>query len=295
MQLVAPLLACILLAACTLSQAHAAIEVHDDTGRVVALQHPARRIVALSPQLVELSYAAGAGDKLAATIRGADQPPQARKLPRVGDAFALNLEAIVSLRPDLILAWKSGTPPRQADVLQHLGIPVYWSQTDTLQSIAETVRRLGELAGTQASANTWVHDYGARLSALQGRFAHQQPVRVFYQAWGDPLMTVGGPQLINQAIELCGGTNPFAALPVLAPAVSREAVIAANPQLIVAASPDTKTLNAWKRFTEISAVRRKQLVVLNPDQLPRMGAHVLDGVAHLCSAIDHARRMDSTR
>ncbi len=280
-----------LLLVSLLPQARADIEVHDDAGRAVVLQHPARRIVALSPQLVELSFAAGAGGRLVATIRGADRPPQARRLPRVGDAFALNLESIVALRPDLILAWKSGTPPRQADTLQRLGIPVYWSQTNTLESVARTVQRIGELAGTPEQAAHWVRAYDARLAALRARYAHQPPVRVFYQVWAEPLMTVGGPQLINQAIHLCGGVNPFAPLPVLAPTVSREAVIAADPQIIVAASPNARALDAWTRFPEVSAVRHGQLVLLNPDQLPRMGAHVLDGVAQLCQAIADARHM----
>ena len=279
-----------LLLASLLPQARADIEVHDDAGRAVVLRHPARRIVALSPQLVELSFAAGAGGRLVATIRGADRPPQARRLPRVGDAFALNLESIVALRPDLILAWKSGTPPRQADTLQRLGIPVYWSQTNSLESVARTVQRIGELAGTQTQAEHWARAYDARLAALRARYAHQAPVRVFYQVWADPLMTVGGPQLINQAIHLCGGVNPFAPLPVLAPTVSREAVIAVDPQIIVAASPNARALEAWTRFPEVSAVRRGHLVLLNPEQLPRMGAHVLDGVAQLCQAIAGARR-----
>lgn len=275
--------------------AQASISVRDDTGKLVLLVHPAQRIVALSPQLVELSYAAGAGSKLIATVQHADAPPAARKLPRVGDAFALNLEAIASLKPDLILAWNSGTPPRQIDTLQRLGIPVYWSQTDSLQAIANTVRRIGELAGTDAVARPWMRAFDARMAALRARYARQAPVRVFYQVWSDPLMTVGGPQLINQAIDLCGGVNPFAALPLLAPSISREAVIAADPQLIVAASSNADALDAWTRDSEVSAVRHRQLVLLNPHQLPRMGAQVLDGVAQLCAAIARTRSIDGGR
>ncbi len=275
--------------------AQASVSVRDDTGRLVQLAHPARRIVALSPQLVELSEAAGAGRHLIAAVRPADAAPTARKLQPVGDAFALNLEAIASLKPDLILAWKSGTPPRQIDTLQRLGIPVYWSQTDRLQAIASTVQRIGELAGTETVAKPWVRGFDARMAALRARYAGQAPVRVFYQVWGDPLLTVGGPQLINQAIRLCGGVNPFATLPLLAPSISREAVIAANPQLIVAASSHADALDAWSRDSEISAVRHRQLVLLDPHLLPRMGAQVLDGVAQLCATIARTRRIDGGR
>ncbi len=283
----------LMLGACALAHgAQAGILVHDDSGHVLALAHPAQRIVALSPQLVELADAAGAGQHLVATIRGADWPRSARSLPRVGDAFAINLEAVVTLKPDLILAWRSGTPPRQVDALRRLGIPVYWSQTDSLQAIASTVQRIGELAGTAPTATRWTRAFDARLAALRARYAHQPPVRVFYQVWPEPLMTVGGPQLLNQAITLCGGVNPFAALPVLAPSVSREAVIAADPQLIVAASRNRAALDSWTQYAQISAVRHRQLLLLDPRLLPRMGERVLDGVAQLCAAVEDTRQID---
>ena len=283
----------LVLAACTPAQAaRAGIVVRDDDGHQIALIHPARRIVALSPQLVELADAAGAGQRLIASVRGADWPDSARSLPRVGDAFAINLEAVVALKPDLILAWRSGTPPRQVDALRRLGIPVYWSQTDSLQGIASTVQRIGELAGTTHAAAHWARAFDARLAVQRARYAHQPPVRVFYQVWPDPLMTVGGPQLLNQVITLCGGVNPFATLPVLAPSVSREAVIAADPELIVAASRNRAALDAWMQYGQISAVRHRQLLLLDPQLLPRMGARVLDGVAQLCAAIAHTRQVD---
>ena len=283
----------LILGVCALAQgAQAEIVVQDDRGHALALAHPAQRIVALSPQLVELADAAGAGRHLVASVRGADWPDSARSLPRVGDAFAINLEAVVALKPDLILAWQSGAPPRQVDALQRLGIPVYWSETDSLQAIASTVQRIGQLAGTVPTATRWTRAFDARLAAQRARYAHQPPVRVFYQVWPDPLMTVGGPQLLNQVITLCGGVNPFAALPVLAPSVSREAVIAADPQLIVAASRNRAALDAWAQYGQISAVRHRQLLLLDPRLLPRMGARVLDGVAQLCAAIEHTRQVD---
>ena len=263
--------------------AAAAPEVHDDLGRVVRLPRPATRVIALSPQLAELAEAAGA--HLVGTVRGADAPA----LPRVGDAFALNLEAIALLHPDLILAWRSGTPPRQRDALRELGVPLFWAETTRLEQIGTDVRRIGRLAGHAARADAWADAFDARLAALRARYAARAPVRVFYQTWARPLMTVGGPQLINQAIALCGGVNPFARLAQPAPAVSREAVLAADPQLIVDASPDAHALEDWRRFPQLAAVRDGGLVTLDADALPRMGVHVLDGVAQLCQAIDAVR------
>ncbi|MGE0072087.1 MAG: cobalamin-binding protein [Thiomonas sp.] len=270
----------------------APLQVTDDSGHRVVLPAPARRIVALSPQLLELCAAAGASRQVVGTIRGAADVRWARKLPIVGDAFALNLEAIALLKPDLILAWQSGTPPRDVARLQALGIPVYWSQANTFEALAATVQRIGVLAGTVPAATRWVREFDQRLTALRQRYAAQRPaVRVFYQVWSRPLITVGGPQLITQAITLCGGRNVFGALAVLSPSVSVEAVVQADPQLIVASGPRTAAwLQEWQRFTQISAVRHHQLVALPGDTLSRMGVDVLDGVQQLCSALATARK-----
>ena len=277
-------IAALLAAAGLAPTAQAETRAHDDLGRLVQLARPARRVVVLSPQLLELAGAAGV--PVVGTVRGAAAPPT---LPRVGDAFALNLEAIAMLHPDLIVAWRSGTPPRQRDALQALGVPLFWAETTRLQQVGADVRQLGRLAGDVARADAWADAFDARLAALRARYATRPPIRVFYQAWPRPLITVGGPQLINQAIALCGGVNPFARLAQPAPAVSREAVLAADPQLIVDASPDAHALDGWRHFPQLAAVRDHGLVRLDPDTLPRMGVHVLDGVAQLCQAIDAVR------
>lgn len=264
--------------------------VHDDEGHVVRLTRPARRIVALSPQLAELAWAAGAGAFLVGTVSAAVHPPAVARLPRVGDAFGLNLEALAMLRPDLVLAWSSGTPARQAAALRRLGIPVYWSETRTLQDVGTTVLRIGELAGTQAVARAWARAYADRLASLRRSQTTASPVRVFYQAWPAPLMTIGARQLIDQAITLCGGVNVFGTLAVTTAEVSREAVLARDPQLIVAATPDPRALQAWRAFPQLSAVRHGRLVLLSPDELPGMGVRVLDGVQQLCEAIQRTRR-----
>ncbi len=281
-----------LLLICAAPSQAAPVQVTDDTGHVLSLPRPAQRIIALSPQLLELSAAAGASKRVVATIGGADDVRWARKLPLVGDAFALNLEAIARLKPDLILAWESGTPPREVARLKSLGIPVYWSQANTFETLGSTVQRIGQLAGTTGPAGRWVRDFDTRLAALRARYASQKPtVRVFYQVWNRPLITVGGPQLINHAITLCGGRNVFGGLSVLSPTISTEAVLQADPQLIITSSPrGAAWLQDWKRYPRISAVKRDQLVALSPNALPRMGVDVLDGVQQLCSATATARK-----
>lgn len=281
------------LAAAALSAALAQpVAVTDDAGRVVRLAEPARRVVALAPNLVELAYAAGGGAALVGAIRYSDYPPAAKKLPRVGDAFALNLERIAQLRPDLVLVWRSGLPERQRDQLHAIGVPLYDSEIRSVDDIASTLHRLGVLLGTQDSADAAASRLRERWAALKSRYAARAPVRVFYQLWQQPLMTINGEHLISQAISACGGVNVFAALPTLTPTVGWEAVVQADPQLVAGARIDdagSAPPGRWRELAQIDAVKKNRFALLPPDLLDRMGPRFVDGAQLLCEAIDKVR------
>lgn len=268
------------------------VSVSDDAGRTVKLDAPARRVVALAPNLVELVYAAGGGASLVGAIRYSDYPPQAKKLPRIGDAFALNLERIAQLDPDLVLVWRSGLPERQRSQLRALGAPLFESEIRSVDDIASTLERLGVLLGTQRVANVEAARLRERWAALKARYAARPPVRVFYQLWQQPLMTINGEHLIAQAISACGGVNVFASMPTLTPTVGWEAVVRANPQLVVGARIDaasTAPPGRWRELTQIDAVQNGRFALLPPDLLDRMGPRFVDGAQLLCDAIDKAR------
>lgn len=268
------------------------VSVSDDAGRTVKLDAPARRVVALAPNLVELVYAAGGGASIVGAIRYSDYPPQAKKLPRIGDAFALNLERIAQLDPDLVLVWRSGLPERQRSQLHALGAPLFESEIRSVDDIASTLERLGVLLGTQRVANAEAARLRERWAALKARYAARPPVRVFYQLWQQPLMTINGEHLIAQAISACGGVNVFASMPTLTPTVGWEAVVRANPQLVVGARIDaasTAPPGRWRELTQIDAVQNGRFALLPPDLLDRMGPRFVDGAQLLCDAIDKAR------
>lgn len=281
------------LAAAALSAALAQpVAVTDDAGRVVRLAEPAKRVVALAPNLVELAYAAGGGAALVGAIRYSDYPPAAKKLPRVGDAFALNLERIAQLRPDLVLVWRSGLPERQRDQLHAIGVPLYDSEIRSVDDIASTLHRLGVLLGTQDNADAAASRLRERWAALKSRYAARVPVRVFYQLWQQPLMTINGEHLISQAISACGGVNVFAALPTLTPTVGWEAVVQADPQLVAGARIDdtgSAPPGRWRELAQIDAVKKNHFALLPPDLLDRMGPRFVDGAQLLCEAIDKVR------
>lgn len=275
--------------------AHAEIVLRDDTHAEVRLAAPAQRIVSLAPNITELLYAAGAGSKLVGTVEFSDYPAAAKKLPRVGSYARVNVEAIVALKPDLVLAWDSGNPPASLMQLRKLGIPVFVSEPHHLTDVARNLERYATLAGTEASGQAAAQAFRQRLNALQTQYAARRPVSMFYEVWDEPLMTVNGQQIISDVIKLCGGVNVFADLPTLAPTVSVEAVLAANPEVIVAGGMGEKNaawLTLWRQWPQLTATRKGNLFFIDPNLLQRHTPRLLDGATQLCEKLDQARQKD---
>lgn len=286
------LLAALTAGLATLSTAQADIVVKDDTGQEVRLKAPAKRIVALAPHIAESLFAAGAGDKLVGTVDYSDYPPEAKKVARVGGYSRVDLEAVAALKPDLVLAWESGNNMPQIGKLKALGLTVHVSQPNKMENVADQLVRMGQLAGTEAAANAAAERFRKRLEGLRAANANKPKVRVFYQIWKSPLMTVGGPQIISDAILLCGGDNVFGHLKQMAPTVSVEAVLEADPEAIVATGMgDAKPewLHDWDKWTRMTAVKRDNLFHINPDIMQRHTPRILDGAEKLCSHLDVAR------
>ena len=268
----------------------AKIEVQDDAGKIVSVAKPARRIVSLSPHATELLFAAGAGPYVVGVATYSDYPQAAGDIPRIGDASGLNLEKIVGLRPDLVVAWKSGNPPRVVKRLEELGIPVFRSEPRSMGDIAENIEDLGMLADTLDVARRESADFRLRYSDLRSRYAHRKAVGVFYQIWHNPLMTVNGQHLISDVIQLCGGINVFSNLPTLTPQIDIEAVLQANPTAIVAAGfNDSTVLDGWKKWTYVDAVKKDNLFLIPFNLIARQSPRILDGAERMCAALQKAR------
>ena len=283
----------LLTAAASLSlPVHADIVVADDLGNEMRLAAPARRIVTLAPHLAENLYAAGAGDRLVGTVEYSDYPPAAKAVPRIGNHARIDLEAVTALKPDLVLVWESGNNRAQVERLRSLGLRVFVTQPGNLAAIPGEIERLGRLAGTEAVARPTAETLRQRLDRLQATNAGKPLVRTFYQIWKAPLTTVGGPQIISDAIRLCGGENVFGHLTQMAPTVTVEAVLMADPEAIVAtgmgdARPDW--LSDWEAWPRLTAARRGNLFHINPDLMQRHTARLFDGTEQLCARLDQAR------
>lgn len=282
-----------LLAGClACAAAQAEVVVRDDSGIALRLAAPAQRIVSLAPHITETLFAAGAGGRIVGTVDYSDHPAAAKSLPRIGSYARLDLEAIAALKPDLAVGWASGNSPAHIDRLRALGIPVYLAEPARIDDVAIRLERYGELAGTQAVARAAAADFRQRLAELRNRYAARPPVRVFYQIWKQPLMTVGGSQVITDAIRLCGGENVFADLKPLAPKVTVEAVLAADPEVIVASGMGESRpewVDAWRQWPTLTAVKRDNLFFIPPDIIQRHTPRLVEGAARLCAQIETAR------
>lgn len=272
--------------------ANAEIRLVDDSGKVVVLGQPAQRIVSLAPHLTELVYAAGAGGRIVGTVEYSDHPQEAQKIARVGNYAQLDLERIVSLKPDLVLVWLHGNGQRQLDKLLKLGIPVFYNQSYRFGDIWRSIEQFGRLAGTEAVAEPAARALAAREVQLRTRYTGRATVRVFYQIAQKPLMTINGDHLISDMIRLCGGRNVFAELKPLVPVISTEAVLEADPEAIGSAftvSRGQNGLEHWKKWPRLTATARNNFFLIPADHISRLSPRILDGTRQICEDLDAVR------
>ncbi|HXZ07166.1 MAG TPA: cobalamin-binding protein [Paraburkholderia sp.] len=293
-RLALPLVAALLI--CVTSAHAAPVSVTDDNGATVTLEAPAQRVISLAPHVTEMLYAAGGGAKIVGAVSYSDYPPEAKQIPRVGDNKALDLERIVALKPDLIVVWRHGNAQQQLDRLRDLHVPLFFSEPRRLDDIAVTLTRLGTLLGTSQTADAAANAFRADIARLRARYAAQPSVSVFYQVWDEPLMTLNGEHMISDVIALCGGRNVFAKLVPLVPTVSTEAVLAANPEAIVTASPGATApdrllpqLDKWRAWPRLTAVARNNLFAIDGDLINRPAPRLAQGAALLCQDLEIAR------
>lgn len=276
--------------ACTAAVAE--IRIVDDHDRTVVLQQPARRIISLAPGVTELLFAAGAGERIVGAVDYSDYPEAAKGIPRVGSNRQLDLERIVTLKPDLIVVWLHGSAQRQLDRLFSVGIPVFYNEPRRLGDIARSIEQFGRLAGTEAAAQRAARAFIAREAELRARYAGRPSVRVFYQIWEQPLMTVNGDHLITDVLRLCGGQNIFAGLVPLVPVIPTEAVVSADPEAIGTASIDGKArtgLDGWKKWPRLTATARDNFFYIPGNYISRHTPRILEGAQKVCEALDMAR------
>ncbi|MFT6343526.1 MAG: vitamin B12 transport system substrate-binding protein [Paraglaciecola sp.] len=252
-----------------------------------------QRIIALAPHIVESLYAIGAGEQIIGTTAHADYPKAAENILRVGNYARLQIEKIIQLKPDVIIAWKTGNPMDDLARLEKYQLKVVYSHPQTLEDVANELIMLGKITGREAVANSVAKKYLLNLQKIKQKYATQNKVRVFYELWSRPLRTVANKAWPQQQIELCGASNPFADAQDDYPSVGLEQVLVTLPQVVIqpgqhsADSPDG--LN-WPQWQHIPAVKNNFIFHPNADKAHRMTIRMLDEVVVLCEQIDAARQ-----
>lgn len=271
------------------AQGPAERDIIDDSGYTVRLDRPAMRIVSLAPHLTELLFEAGAERSIVGADIHSDYPPVARQIPRLGDAFGIDLERLVQLRPDLVVAWRSGNARKTLARLRELSIPVFESEPNRLDDIPRTIEKLGALAGTTGAARAAAKRFRHRLEALTMRYSGRRPIRVFYEIWHRPLMTIGDHHLIADALRTCGARHSLTGLTSVTATPSREAVLLADPEVIVVASGDANAQRSWQRWSRLQAVRHGGVFRIDAERMHRPTSRMLDEVQLMCARLDDLR------
>lgn len=260
-------------------------------GEALVLPAPAKSIITLAPNLAELVFAAGAGVQLIAVGAYSDYPPEVKDIPEIGDAFRIDLERILSLQPDLVIAWPSGNPQAALQKLTDLGIAVWQVEITKPEEIADVVDAIALAAGTQSTGHAKAQELRQQLAALIENNADKEPLDYFYQIASEPLYTVSGEHIISRSMAVCGGRNIFAELTTLAPQINRESVIQANPQVMIAGEipGQPAALNGWLEWSNLDAVKNQAFVYIPVDNISRAGPRLLEGIEFACQQFDEIR------
>lgn len=257
-------------------------------------QSPAKRIIALSPHGVELLFSLGVGDRIIATTDYADYPEAAKNIERVGGYHGIQIERIVMLQPDLIVAWADGNKAEEIEKLIALGLPVYESHTKNLNEIKSELKTLGKLTGTQEKAKTLVEEFERFIAKTKKKNENKEKISFFYQLWQNPIQTISEHSWINEIMALCGGQNIITRekYDIGYPQIGIETVLVNKPQVIIIPSEHGAGINVdsiWNNWQEIPAVKNKHIFKINGDILHRFSLRVIQGIDQTCSLFDKAR------
>ncbi|UJF22932.1 cobalamin-binding protein [Shewanella sp. OMA3-2] len=265
------------------TQANAQINAHATS---------AKRIVALSPHGVEMLYAIGAGDRIVATTDYADYPESAKFIPRIGGYYGIQIERIIELNPDLVVVWASGNKLEDINQIKQLGFTVFNSDPKSLDDVATEIEQLGLVTGQTQQAQQVAADYRQQLADIRQQHKLKTEVKVFYQLWSTPLMTVSKGSWIQHIIEACNGTNVFYNAASEYPQISIENVLLTDAEVILQSLDEGNVMGVnWSQWPELPAVKNKHIYQLDADVLHRASPRAIEGVKLVCDTLDKARNL----
>ena len=271
---------------------HAAISVMDDLEKEIVLTEPANKIISLAPNITEILFHIGAGSQIIGADEYSNYPEAAKQIIRVNNHSIANYELILSLKPDLILAWYSGNGVEVINRLRELGLPVFVIETTKIKEIPDLFKRLGKITGNETQSIQAASEFSEKLVKLQSLYVDKRKVKTFYQIWDDPIMTLSGKHLVSDVIELCSGVNVFAEAQPLVPRVNIESIMNADPEVILSSGSEERVAGwrkKWARWPTISAVNKGHLYLIPPDLMQRQSNRILDAATYVCNFLDKSR------
>ena len=267
------------------------VEVRDDFDRLVELETPAKRIISLSPHNTENLFSAGLGNRIVGVDEFSRYPEQAGRIESVGSAVQINIEAIIALEPDLIVVWQTASNNGKLEKLDELGYTLYYSEPRSFDEIIENIEDLALLGGTSPDISPSPDTLRLEIQQLKEQYSSLKTQSVFYQVWTSPLMTLNGDHFISRVLEVCGARNIFSGLNIIAPRVNVEAVIHANPDIIITGDSGgmAADMSMWKPWQNITAVANNSYLFVDSDVMHRHTARMIMGIRNLCQEIDGIR------
>ena len=264
--------------------------VIDQVGRTLVVPENPTRVIALAPSITEIIYDLGQERKLIGVTQYSTYPSEAESLPRVGSYVRLDIEKIVSLKPDLCIAIKDGNPKHIVDKIVALNIPVYVIDPRNLLQIMDTITRLGSLLDAGNAAAVLVADMEKRIGQVQtlAKRARYKP-RVFFQIDAEPLFSAGNNTFIHELIELSGGINTAAGEDPY-PRYSWEDILVLQPEIVLISSmagglDPENLIRSWKKWKQLSAVNNDQVFVVEADLFDRPTPRLVDGLEAIAAII----------
>lgn len=263
-------------------------EVLDEARRQVTLPIKINRIVSLAPNLTEIVYAVGAGDRLVGNTEYCDYPAEARKVTKVGDTMHPSVERIIALKPQIVLVSTASQLEVFTKQLDQQGIAVYVTNPRSLDEIFGSLTTLGEIFGNSEQANYVVAQLRRRSDLVTVALGNVTPVRVFYQVAGEPLYTIGREAYLTDLVRRAGGVSVTADVPQAFPRYSDEAALSARPEVIIlptGGSMGTANSTVAGALRDSPAVRNNRVYRINDDHLSRPGPRLVDGLEALAHAL----------
>lgn len=241
------------------------------------------RVVSLAPSLSEIVVELDSADLLVGVLDAGERPAAVAHVTSVGRYGQLDIERLLSLKPDLLLLWPGSVGAAQRDQLKRLGIATFVAEPHSLEQLTLQIEAIATRLGRPERGLKRADYLRQQLAELRQRYRREVPLRVFYQVWDKPLYTIGGGQIISDALEVCGARNVFADLNLPAPQVSIEAVLQRDPEVILAG--DQAQLEAWKSWPQVAAVKQGKLLLVTDKGLERPSGQMISATAKLCRLI----------